>query len=219
MKRIVVLISGQGSNLQALIDACQQKKLTAQISAVVSNKANAYGLARAAALNINVHTLDRKQFTESEAFDRALIATIDSYQPDAVALAGYMRILSAEFVTHYAGRLLNIHPSLLPLYPGLHTHRQVLQNGDMVHGTTVHFVTDQLDSGPVILQAPVPVLSSDNEMTLAQRIKNQEHIIYPLVMGWLLAGRLVLRAGAAWLDNVQLQPQSDLCSYFSELVK
>ncbi|AIN46975.1 phosphoribosylglycinamide formyltransferase [Candidatus Palibaumannia cicadellinicola] len=213
MKRLVVLISGEGSNLQALIEACQQRKLPAQISAVVSNKASAYGLVRAAVMNIHVHTLEIENFTESEAFDHALIDIIDQYQPDAVVLAGYMRLLSVAFVTHYADRLLNIHPSLLPRYPGLHTHRQALTNGDIVHGTSVHFVTDKLDSGPVILQARVPILPNDDEITLALRVKNQEHVIYPIVIGWLLSGRLVLRAGAAWLDNVQLPPSGYALNY------
>ncbi|MBS0032609.1 phosphoribosylglycinamide formyltransferase [Candidatus Palibaumannia cicadellinicola] len=206
MKRLVVLISGQGTNLKALIQACQQKKLAAQITAVLSNKANAQGLAYAVNMNIPIHTLDINDFTGSKSFDYALAAIIDYYQPDIVVLAGYMRILSAEFVYRYAGRLLNIHPSLLPLYPGLHTHRKALQNGDIIHGASVHFVTNIVDSGPVILQAHVPILSNDNEITLAQRVKNKEHVIYPLVISWLLAGRIVLQENTVFLDGVELPP-------------
>ncbi|AKZ65685.1 phosphoribosylglycinamide formyltransferase [Candidatus Palibaumannia cicadellinicola] len=207
MKRIVVLISGQGSNLKALIEACHQKKLSAEISAVVSNNTSAYGLKYAINMNINIHTINKTQFTGSEEFDRALIAVIDYYKPDVVVLAGYMLILSNEFVTHYFGRLLNIHPSLLPLYPGLHTHRNALQNGDLIHGTSVHFVTDQLDSGPLILQAKVPIFSNDNEITLAHRVKNKEHIIYPIVIGWVLSGRVILSDNAVWLDGIKLPPE------------
>ncbi|ABF13993.1 phosphoribosylglycinamide formyltransferase [Baumannia cicadellinicola str. Hc (Homalodisca coagulata)] len=206
IKRLVVLISGQGTNLKALIQACQQKKLAAQITAVLSNKANAQGLAYAVNMNIPIHTLDINDFTGSKSFDYALAAIIDYYQPDIVVLAGYMRILSAEFVYRYAGRLLNIHPSLLPLYPGLHTHRKALQNGDIIHGASVHFVTNIVDSGPVILQAHVPILSNDNEITLAQRVKNKEHVIYPLVISWLLAGRIVLQENTVFLDGVELPP-------------
>ena len=132
---------------------------------------------------------------------------IDAYAPDVVVLAGYMRILSPAFVAHYNGRLLNIHPSLLPKYPGLHTHRQVLENGDEEHGTSVHFVTDELDGGPVILQAKVPVFDGDNEDDVTERVQAQEHAIYPLVVSWFVDGRLEMRDGAAWLDGVKLPPQ------------
>jgi len=157
MKNIVVLISGNGSNLQAIIDACKQKKINATIRAVFSNKADAFGLERAREAGIPAHVLTADLFASREAFDRELMQEIEAYAPDVVVLAGYMRILSPAFVEHFAGRLLNIHPSLLPKYPGLHTHRQALDNGDTEHGTSVHFVTDELDGGPVILQAKVPV--------------------------------------------------------------
>ncbi|VTR33287.1 Phosphoribosylglycinamide formyltransferase [Serratia fonticola] len=147
MKKIVVLVSGQGSNLQALIDACQQGRIAATIVAVFSNNAQAYGLQRAEEAGIAAQALDAKDFADREAFDAALAQAIDQYQPDLVVLAGYMRILSNAFVQHYAGRMLNIHPSLLPKYPGLHTHRQAIDNGDAEHGTSVHFVTEQLDGG------------------------------------------------------------------------
>ncbi|MHA0903288.1 phosphoribosylglycinamide formyltransferase [Enterobacter ludwigii] len=207
MKNIVVLISGNGSNLQAIIDACKQKKINGTIRAVFSNKADAFGLERAREENIPAHALEASQFSGHEAFDRELVQEIDAYAPDVVVLAGYMRILSPAFVGHYAGRLLNIHPSLLPKYPGLHTHRQVLENGDEEHGTSVHFVTDELDGGPVILQAKVPVFEGDSEDDVTERVQTQEHAIYPLVVSWFVDGRLQMRDGAAWLDGVRLPAQ------------
>lgn len=207
MKHIVVLISGNGSNLQAIIDACQQKKINGTISAVFSNKADAFGLERAREAGIPSHALAASEFASREAFDRQLMQEIDAYAPDVVVLAGYMRILSPAFVARYSGRLLNIHPSLLPKYPGLHTHRQVLDNGDEEHGTSVHFVTDELDGGPVILQAKVPVFEGDDEDEITARVQHQEHAIYPLVVNWFLDGRLKMCHNAAWLDDVQLPPQ------------
>jgi len=207
MKNIVVLISGNGSNLQAIIDACEQKKINGTIRAVFSNKADAFGLERARDAGIAAHALGASQFASREAFDRELVQEIDAYAPDVVVLAGYMRILSPAFVAHYAGRLLNIHPSLLPKYPGLHTHRQVLDNGDEEHGTSVHFVTDELDGGPVILQAKVPVFAGDSEEDVTARVQAQEHAIYPLVISWFVDGRLEMRDGAAWLDGAPLPPQ------------
>ncbi len=207
MKNIVVLISGNGSNLQAIIDACKQKKINGTIRAVFSNKADAFGLERAREANIPAHALLASQFASREAFDRELMQEIDAYAPDIVVLAGYMRILSPGFVAHYAGRLINIHPSLLPKYPGLHTHRQVLENGDDVHGTTVHFVTDELDGGPVILQAQVPVFEGDTEEDVTARVQTQEHAIYPLVVSWFVDGRLAMQENKAWLDGVCLPEQ------------
>lgn len=207
MKHIVVLISGNGSNLQAIIDACKQKKINGTISAVFSNKAEAFGLERAREAGIAAHALAASEFASREAFDRQLMQEIDAYAPDVVVLAGYMRILSPAFVARYSGRLLNIHPSLLPKYPGLHTHRQVLENGDEEHGTSVHFVTDELDGGPVILQARVPVFEGDDEDDVTARVQHQEHAIYPLVVSWFLEDRLKMRHNAAWLDGVQLPPQ------------
>ncbi|AXF63761.1 phosphoribosylglycinamide formyltransferase [Leclercia sp. W17] len=207
MKNIVVLISGNGSNLQAIIDACKQKKINGTLRAVFSNKADAYGLERARDAGIAAHALSAAQFASREAFDRELVQEIDAYAPDVVVLAGYMRILSPAFVAHYAGRLLNIHPSLLPKYPGLNTHRQVLGNGDQEHGTSVHFVTDELDGGPVILQAKVPVFEGDSEEDVTARVQTQEHAIYPLVVSWFVDGRLEMRDGAAWLDGAPLPPQ------------
>jgi len=206
MKNIVVLISGNGSNLQAIIDACEQKKIQGTIRAVFSNKADAFGLERARDAGIPQHALAASQFASREAFDRELMHEIDAYAPDVVVLAGYMRILSAEFVQHYQGKLLNIHPSLLPKYPGLNTHRQALENGDSEHGTSVHFVTEELDGGPVILQAKVPVFDGDDEDEITSRVQVQEHAIYPLVVGWFLDGRLKMQDNHAWIDGIRLPP-------------
>ncbi|WP_145476263.1 phosphoribosylglycinamide formyltransferase [Yersinia similis] len=207
MKKIVVLISGQGSNLQALIDAQQQGRISGKICAVFSNNPAAYGLKRAESAGIPHHALDAKAFTDRVSFDLALAQAIDQYQPDLLVLAGYMRILSPEFVKHYAGRMLNIHPSLLPKYPGLHTHRQALENGDQEHGTSVHFVTEELDGGPVILQAKVPIFSDDSEEDVVERVQTQEHSIYPLVVSWFTDGRLAMHDNAAWLDGERLPLQ------------
>ncbi|ARJ42800.1 phosphoribosylglycinamide formyltransferase [Pantoea alhagi] len=207
MKRLVVLISGNGSNLQAILDACQQGRINARVAAVFSNKANAFGLERARSAGVAAHALSSSAYETREDFDRQLIREIDAYAPDLVVLAGYMRILSPVFVAHYQDRLLNIHPSLLPKYPGLHTHRQAIANGDSEHGTSVHFVTDQLDGGPVILQARVPVFSGDSEEEVTARVQHQEHAIYPLVINWFVEGRLVMRDNSAWLDGKPLPPQ------------
>ena len=204
MKRLVVLVSGNGSNLQAILDACERGRIDARVAAVLSNKASAFGLERARQAGIAAHALSAADYESREAFDRQLIARIDDYAPDLVVLAGYMRILSPAFVARYHDRLLNIHPSLLPKYPGLHTHRQAIANGDSEHGTSVHFVTDQLDGGPVILQAKVPVFSDDSEEDVIARVQQQEYAIYPLVIGWFVDGRLVMRDNAAWLDGAKL---------------
>ncbi len=206
MKRIVVLISGSGSNLQAIIDACQLGRLKAEVVAVLSNKADAFGLQRAQQAGIATASLAIGDYADREAFDQALRQQIDSYRPDLVVLAGYMRILSAPFVTHYRGRLLNIHPSLLPKYPGLHTHRRAIESGDSQHGASVHFVTEQLDGGPVILQAAIPVLPQDTEQELAKRLLGKEHLIYPQVIQWWIEGRVALRDDQAWLDGKPLGP-------------
>lgn len=205
-KRLVVLISGSGSNLQALIDACSAQTLNAEIVAVFSNKADAYGLLRAQQAGIPALALSPAEFSSRDDFDAALQAHIDEYQPDLLILAGYMRILTPAFVRHYYGRMLNIHPSLLPKYPGLHTHRKALENGDAEHGTSVHFVTEELDGGPVILQARIAVLPDDTEDTLTARIQQEEHRIYPQVVNWFVQGRLVLQNGQAYLDKQLLPP-------------
>lgn len=207
MKRLVVLISGSGSNLQAILDACGQGRINASVAAVFSNKASAYGLERARRADVPAHALAASDYASREEFDRQLIAGIDAYAPDLVVLAGYMRILSPAFVAHYQDRLLNIHPSLLPKYPGLHTHRQAMENGESEHGTSVHFVTDELDGGPVVLQAKVPVFADDSEEEVIARVQHQEHAIYPLVISWFVDGRLAMRDNAAWLDGKRLPPQ------------
>ena len=186
---IVVLISGNGSNLQAIIDACKTNKIKGTVRAVFSNKADAFGLERARQAGIATHTLIASAFDSREAYDRELIHEIDMYAPDVVVLAGFMRILSPAFVSHYAGRLLNIHPSLLPAFTGLHTHQRAIDMGCRFAGCTVHQVTAELDHGPILEQAVVPVLPDDTASTLAARVQTQEHIIYP-------------RAIACWLAHV-----------------
>ncbi|ATN00247.1 MULTISPECIES: phosphoribosylglycinamide formyltransferase [Proteus] len=204
MKNIVVLISGNGSNLQAVIDACRANKITGNVVAVLSNKADAYGLERAKLANIPAYFVDPTLYNDRADYDKALIKQIDAYQPDIVVLAGFMRILSPDFVTHYQHKLLNIHPSLLPKYPGLHTHRQVLANKDSFHGVTVHFVTEELDGGPMIIQARIPVLPDDTEQSLQARIQIEEYRIYPLAIGWLADERLKMKSNQAFLDDIAL---------------
>lgn len=199
---MVVLISGSGSNLQALIDGQHSGALPIAIRAVISNVPGVRGLERARAAGISAVELNHRQFPDRAAFDAALMALIDSFAPELVVLAGFMRILTADFVRHYHGRLLNIHPSLLPKYPGLHTHERALAAGDSEHGATVHFVTEELDGGPPVLQAPVPVLPGDDPERLAARVLRQEHRIYPQVVHWFATGRLRLGAdGKARLDG------------------
>ena len=177
--RLVVLISGNGSNLQAIIDEIANNNLPAQIVAVISNKADAYGLERAKKAGIEQHVLSHQNYDSREQYDIALKDLIDSFQPDLIILAGFMRILSNEFVNHYLQRMMNIHPSLLPKYKGLNTHQRVIDAGDKEHGCSVHFVTPELDDGPVILQAKVEVKENDTAETLAERVHEQEHRIYP----------------------------------------
>ena len=210
MKKIVVLVSGNGSNLQAIIDACESGQIKANIAAVFSNQESAYGLERARQHGIAAHAISAQDFLtpqnqpDRQAFDSQLMKQIDDYQPDLVILAGYMRILSANFVEHYLGKMLNIHPSLLPKYSGLHTHQRAIEAGDKEHGTSVHFVTEELDGGPVILQAKVPVFEDDDADALAERVLVQEHQIYPLVTQWFVDDRLVMKGNHAYLDGQQL---------------
>ena len=204
---VVVLLSGTGSNLQALIDSNDVKQSSAIIRAVISNRADAYGLQRAKDAGIDTRVLDHKAFEGREAFDAALIEIIDTFNPKLVVLAGFMRILSADFVRHYQGRLLNIHPSLLPKYKGLHTHQRALEAADSEHGCSVHFVTEELDGGPLVVQAVIPVESDDSPHSLAQRVHTQEHQIYPLAVRWFAEGRLSLDEQGALLDG-QLLPAS-----------
>ena len=201
---VVVLLSGTGSNLQALIDSTQAGDNPARIRAVVSNRADAYGLQRARDAGIEAAVLDHKGFEGRDAFDAALMEVIDGFKPKLVVLAGFMRILSAAFVRHYEGRLLNIHPSLLPLYKGLHTHQRALEAGDAEHGCTVHFVTEELDGGPLVVQAAIPVQPQDTPQSLAQRVHAQEHRIYPLAVRWFAEGRLRLGEQGAMLDGQPL---------------
>lgn len=212
--RIVVLISGGGSNLQALIDACQGKhhtvgRLDADIVAVVSNRDDAYGLQRAAQAGIETQVLSHQSYPSREDFDTALREAVSCYSADLVILAGFMRILTPVFLSEFYGRLMNIHPSLLPKYPGLNTHQRAIEAGDSEHGVTVHFVTEELDGGPPIIQAKVPVLDNDSVDQLAQRVLLQEHIIYPIAAQWFVSGRLHLDDGKAILDD-QALPSSGM---------
>lgn len=203
MKNIVILISGRGSNMEALIAARDAGNLPVNIAAVISNRPAARGLETAAKAGITTHYVDHKAFAGREAFDAALAECIDQFQPDLVILAGFMRILSEGFVRHYEGRLINIHPSLLPSFPGLHTHQRALEEGVRIHGCTVHFVTPALDHGPVIIQAAVPVLDGDSEDDLAARILVQEHRIYPQAVRWFAEGKLSLDNGRVRLAETQ----------------
>lgn len=207
---VVVLLSGTGSNLQALIDSNDVKDSPARIRAVISNRADAYGLQRAKDAGIETRVLDHKAFEGREAFDAALIKIIDEFKPQLVVLAGFMRILSADFVRHYQGRLLNIHPSLLPKYKGLHTHQRALEAGDREHGCSVHFVTEELDGGPLVVQAVIPVESDDSPHSLAQRVHTLEHRIYPLAVRWFAEGRLSLDEQGALLDGQLLAASGHL---------
>lgn len=200
--QIVVLISGTGSNLQALIDASVHSNF--KISAVISNNPDAKGLERAARDNIATETVNHREFIQREDFDLALRDRIDSYQPDLVVLAGFMRILGGDFVRHYLGRIINIHPSLLPKYPGINTHQRALDAGDAEHGVSIHFVTEELDGGPVIAQDRVPVLQGDTADVLAARVLEKEHLLYPKVVSWFASGRLRLDDNTALLDNETL---------------
>ncbi|WP_455203311.1 phosphoribosylglycinamide formyltransferase [Kaarinaea lacus] len=201
---VVVLISGNGSNLQALIDAAQQPQSPFLISAVISNVETAYGLKRAQHAGIPTHVLAHRQFKSRESFDQSLQRLVDQYDPGLLVLAGFMRILSEAFVRHYEGKMLNIHPSLLPKYPGLNTHQRAIDAGDKEHGATVHFVTHELDGGPAIIQARVPIFADDTAQSLAQRVLIQEHQIFPTAVRWFAEGRLCLRHNQAHLDGKAL---------------
>lgn len=197
--RVVVLISGNGSNLQALLDASTVSPY--QITAVISNKANAFGLQRAQAAAIPSHIIDHTLFSSRESFDSALLEAIEQYQPQLVVLAGFMRILSGQFVRHFSGRLINIHPSLLPKYPGMNTHQRALDAGDEDHGASVHFVTEELDGGPVIAYALVPIRANDDAELLRARVAAQEHKLYPAVVNLIATGRALLHEGQAVVDG------------------
>lgn len=217
MINVVILISGNGSNLQAIINKTKvnetqdqpptnknQKKLAINIAAVISNNPHAYGLQRAKLADLHTETLDHREFKDRRAYDIALQKLIEQFNPDLIVLAGFMRILTVEFVKHYLGRLINIHPSLLPQFPGLNTHQQALDAGIKFHGASVHFVTPELDAGPVIIQAHVPVEKNDTVKSLKARVLEQEHIIYPLAIRWFANKRLNLKDNKAYLDGCSL---------------
>ncbi len=204
MLPIVVLISGTGSNLQALIDAIAQQSLPVAIRAVISNRPHAEGLTRARNAGIATHVLEHGDYPDRDSFDTALLDIIDAYQPGLVLLAGFMRILTRGFVEHYSGRLINIHPSLLPELPGLDTHRRAIEAGKTEHGASVHFVTPQVDGGPAILQARVPIIPNDTPQHLAARVLIQEHSIYPLVLRWFAERRLRLLGNQVMFDGTLL---------------
>ncbi|UTW04769.1 phosphoribosylglycinamide formyltransferase [Amphritea atlantica] len=207
-KSIVVLISGSGSNLQAIIDAIASGQINGRIAAVLSNKEGAFGLERAEKAGIPQIVINHQAFDSRESFDAAMMEAIDSHQPDLIVLAGFMRILTPAFVRHYQGRMLNIHPSLLPKYKGLNTHLRAIEAGDSQHGCTVHFVTEELDGGPPALQAPVDILPTDNADSLQQRVHSAEHKIYPLAVELFCADRLkLLASGAVQLDGSTLTPE------------
>lgn len=207
MKKIVVLISGSGTNLQAIMDACQSGEINGKIVSVISNKADAYGLTRAQNAKIPTALFERKNFANNLEMDRAIAQHIEQLEADLVVLAGYMKILSDEFTLQFAGKILNIHPSLLPKYKGLHTYQQALDAGDTEHGTTVHFVTPELDSGTIILQAKVPIFPEDDITDIEERVKAQEIQIYPLVVKWFASDRLKEKEGKAYLDG-KLLPEN-----------
>ena len=195
MKRIVILISDRGSNMQAIVEKCAAEAWPAQVVAVVANRPDATGLAFAAGRGTATAVVDHTRFATREAFDAALAQAIDAHAPDVVALAGFMRILGADFVRRYEGRMLNVHPSLLPAFTGLRTHRRAIEAGCKVAGATVHFVTAELDHGPIVVQATVPVLPGDDEATLAARVLAREHVIYPTALRWFVEGQLRVAGG------------------------
>lgn len=198
---IVALISGGGTNLQAIIDACASDQLNAEIKAVISNQTDAYGLQRAAKASIPTEVIDHASYEDRTSFDRELKRRVAAYQPDLIVMAGFMRILTEEFIDPFLGRIMNIHPSLLPKYRGLHTHRRALGAGDKEHGCSIHFATNELDGGPVILQATVPILEGDSPDSLAGRVLEKEHIIYPLSIGWFCEGRIAMQGNRVIKDG------------------
>ncbi|HEU4602297.1 MAG TPA: phosphoribosylglycinamide formyltransferase [Steroidobacteraceae bacterium] len=199
--RVVILISGRGSNMRAIAEHAQHGTLPIDIVAVISDKPEAAGLATASSLNIPTRAISPRDFIDREAFDAALAELIESFDPQLVVLAGFMRILTAKFIARFHDRILNIHPSLLPKYRGLHTHRRCLEEGDAQHGCSVHYVTAELDGGPVIIQATVPVLPGDTEATLSARVQQQEHRIYPEAIDLIARGRVKFRDDRVWLDG------------------
>lgn len=201
---IVALISGGGTNLQAIIDAVKARTIGGELRAVISNEPGAYGLERARKASIPTDVINHRNFDSRIAFDQALRSRVSGHNPDLIVMAGFMRILTEEFIDAFAGRILNIHPSLLPKYRGLQTHQRALDGGEKYHGCSVHFATNELDGGPVILQATVPVLHDDTANSLAARVLEKEHIIYPLCVRWYCEGRVAIRNGQAVFDGEPL---------------
>jgi len=206
---VVILISGNGSNLQAIIDAVSHQQLPIEISAVISNRADAQGLQRAAKASITTAVVDHHDYNGREDFDAALMGLIDKFEPQLVVLAGFMRILTEKFVNHFSGRLLNIHPALLPAFPGLNTHERALEAGVKVHGSSVHFVTTEVDGGPIVLQASTDVLADDTAVILAARVLKQEHVILPMAIRWFAEKRLKCDDNKVLLDDKEL-PENGL---------
>jgi phosphoribosylglycinamide formyltransferase 1 len=204
-QRIVILISGRGSNMRAVVEACAAERWPAWVAALISNRPDAAGIDYAAQRGISAAVVDHTAFATREAFDAALMQTIDAHAPDLLVLAGFMRILGTAFVRRYEGRLLNIHPSLLPAFPGLHTHQRAIDAGCKLAGATVHFVTPQVDHGPIVIQAVVPVLPGDDEAALAARVLEQEHVIYPRAVRWFVEGRLQIERGIVTQRDGQAQ--------------
>ena len=207
MKKIVVLISGHGMNLQAMIDACKSSYINAKIVGVFSNQSDAFGLQRAKSAGIFHRTFLRSDYADNLAMDRHITDEIDNLGADLIVLAGYMKILSTEFTQHFAGKILNIHPSLLPKYSGLHTYQRAIEAGETEHGMTIHFVNEKVDGGAIVLQAKVPIFPEDNITDIEDRVKEQEIRFYPLVIKWFVEGRLRLIGNHAYLDGNRLPPQ------------
>lgn len=202
--KIVILISGSGSNMLSIVEAVKNQQIEADVACVISNKAQALGIEKAKQQGIATQVVEHNQFASKADFEQALSQAIDEYSPDLVVLAGFMRILSSEFVNRYLGRLLNIHPSLLPKYTGLNTHQRAIEAQDKEHGATVHFVIPELDAGPSIVQAVVPIKADDTQETLQKRVLEQEHIIYPIVISWYINGRVQFKDNQAFFDNKPL---------------
>jgi phosphoribosylglycinamide formyltransferase-1 len=203
--RLAILISGRGSNMSAVAQACSEGRIGARVTLVAADRADAGGLELARGLGIETAAVPRERFADRATFEQTLDSALTKAGFDVLALAGFMRVLSPEFTTRHAGRILNIHPSLLPKYRGLHTHQRVLEAGDREHGASVHFVTAELDGGPIVLQSRVPVQPGDTEATLSARVLKTEHVIYPKVIGWLAEGRLQWRDNRPWLDGQPLE--------------
>jgi phosphoribosylglycinamide formyltransferase-1 len=203
--RIAILISGRGSNMSAIARACLSGEISAELAGVIADRAEAAGLTAARDFGAPTAVVARAGGEATAAFEERLSAAVDGFRPDLIALAGFMRILSRELVGRYLGRMLNIHPSLLPAYRGLHTHRRALEAGEREHGASVHFVTPELDAGPIVLQSKVPVRATDTEATLAARVLTTEHVIYPRVLGWIAQRRLKWHDGGVWLDDTRLE--------------